>query len=190
VSAETDAINAYLKGNPGRTGAAVAAYTNWVTRSSDANAHQLLVAFDQAQGGKPLAPGYYWIDLLSPEALATFTAWRRAYGVKVTQTTEQQSPYRAWMQFQVPAAGVLWALDQVMGRPTATTKNADVNAAGGAELEPDVLDQVAAKLSVDNLGAAGLTALKVVAVVAVVAGVGALAWPTLSSAYLGHKLKG
>jgi hypothetical protein len=188
MSAETDAITAYLAGNPGRTGAAVAAFTNWVTRKSDANAHALLVAFDEAQGGKPLAPGFYWIDLLSPEALATFTAWRRAYGVKVVKTSESASPYRAWMLFEVKAPGVLWALDGVMGRPTKSTAAGEVSDAGGAEPVPDVLDQVAAKLSVDNLAGATGTALKVIAVVAVVAGVGALAWPALSSLYLGKKL--
>lgn len=188
MSAETDAITAYLAGNPGRTGAAVAAFTAWVTRKSDANAHALLVAFDQAQGGKELAPGFYWIDLLSPEALATFTAWRRAYGVKVVKTTESADPYRAWMLFQVTAPGVLWALDGVMGRPTKSTKDGDVSDAGGFEPTPNVLDQVADKLSVDNLGGAAATALKVVAVVAVVAGIGALAWPTLSTLYVGKKL--
>ena len=188
MSAETDAINAYLNGNPGRTGAAVAAYTNWVTRKSDANARQLLTAFDTAQGGKPLAPGFYWIDLLSPAALATFTAWRRAYGVTVKKTTESQSPYRAWMLFEVKAPGVLWALDAVMGRPTKSTAAGEVTDAGGAEPVPDVIDQIAEKLSVDNLGGATVTALKVVAVVAVVAGIGALAWPTLSSMYLSKKL--
>jgi hypothetical protein len=188
MSTQTDAINSYMAGNPGRTGAAVAAYTNWVTRSSDANALELLKAFDQAQGGKPLAPGFYWVDLLSTEALATFTAWRRAYGVVVKKTTESASPYRAWLLFEVKAPGVLWALDAVMGRPTLSTAAGDVTDSGGAELPPDVLDQIAEKLSVDNLGGTAVTALKVVAVVAVVAGVGALAWPTLSSIYLGKKL--
>ncbi len=188
MSTETDAINAYLKGNPGRTGAAVAAYTNWVTRSNDNNARALLTAFDTAQGGKPLAPGFYWIDLLSTEALATFTAWRRAYGVTVKKTSETQSPYRAWMLFEVKGPGVLWALDAVMGRPTKSSAAGEVTDAGGAEPVPDVIDQIAEKLSVDNLGGATVTALKVVAVVAVVAGIGALAWPTLSSIYLGKKL--
>jgi hypothetical protein len=187
MSAQTDAINAYMAGHPGRTGAAVAAYTNWITRSSDANALELLTKFDEAQGGKPLAPGFYWIDLLSPEALATFTAWRRSYGVVVKKTTEDSSPYRAWLLFEVKAPGVLWSLDAVMGRPTKSTAAGDVTDAGGAEFAPDVVDQIADKLSVDNLGSTATTALKVVAVVAIVAGVGALAWPTLSSIYLGKK---
>ena len=116
AATDIDAINAYLQANPGRTGPAVSAFTNWVvwyskhgTADADVTrARALLTAFDTAQGGKPLAPGLYWIDLLSTDALATFTAWRRAYGVKVTQTNEQQSPYRAWVQFQV-SAPAMWA---------------------------------------------------------------------------------
>lgn len=176
-ASDIDAVNAYMGANPGRTGDAVAAFTNWVvwyakhgtTDADVTKARALLVAFDKAQGGKLLAPGFYWIDLLSTDALAIFTAWRRAYSVTVRKTTESQSPYRAWVQFEVKAPGALWSLDALMGRPTATTKDADVTAAGGFEPTPDVLDQVADKLSVDSLAGHAGTLLVVGAVVAAVA---------------------
>lgn len=198
-ASDLDAINAYFNANPGRTGAAVAAFTDWVvwnakrTTTTDADvakARQLLDAFDVAQGGKPLAPGYYWIDTLSADALALFTAWRRAYGVVVRKTTEDAAAHRAWLLFEVKTPA-LWSLGTQIGRPTPSTKDADVTAAGGAELAPNVLDQVAEKLSVDNLASFTSGGLKVAAVVGAVAllGWGAVVLaPQLASLYHSKKL--
>jgi hypothetical protein len=92
------------------------------------------------------------------------------------------------MLFEVKAPGVLWALDAVMGRPTKSTAAGDVTDAGGPELAPDVLDQIAEKLSVDNLGGAAVTGLKVAAVLGVLALGVYVAGPKLASIYLGRKL--
>lgn len=195
-ASDIDAINAYLLLNPGRTGDAVAAFTDWVvwfashgtTDADVVHARQLRDAFDTAQGGKPLAPGFYWIDTLSDAALSLFTAWRKAYGVTVRKTSDDVANHRAWLLFEVKAPA-LWSLGPQIGRPTPSTKDADASAAGGAELTPNVLDQVAEKLSVDNLGSAAATGLKVAAVVGVVALIGlAVLGPKAASIYLGRKL--
>ena len=197
AATDIDAIGAYLNANPGRTGPAVAVFTDFVvwnakrssaTDADAAQARQLRDAFDQAQGATTLAPGYYWIDTLSADALALFTAWRRAYGVVVRKTSEDVARHRAWLLFEVKTPS-LWSLGPQLGRPTPSTKDADVSAAGGAEPVPDVLDQIADKLSVDNLGSAAATGLKVAAVLGLVAlGVVAFAGPKIASVYLGRKL--
>lgn len=196
-ASDIDAIGAYLNANPGRTVAAVTAFTDFVvwnakrttaTDSDVAKARQLRDGFDAAQGATTLAPGYYWIDTLSADALALFTAWRRAYGVVVRKTTEDVAQQRAWLLFEVKAPA-LWSLGPQLGRPTPSTKDADVSAAGGAEPVPDVLDQVADKLSVDNLGDAAVTGLKVAAVLGLVALVGVVVLgPKVAGIYLGKRL--
>ena len=195
-SSDIEAINTYLVANPGRTGAAVDAFTDWVlwfaqhgtTDADAAHARQLRDAFDVAQGGKPLAPGFYWIDVLNDAALTLFTVWRRAYGVVVRKTSEDVANHRAWLLFEVKTPA-LWSLTQQIGKPTPGTKDTDVSAAGGAEPTMNVLDQVAEKLSVDNLGAAATTGLKVAAVLGAVALVGVVVLgPKVASIYLGSKL--
>jgi len=195
-ASEIESINAYLLANPGRTGAAVDAFTDWVvwyaqhgaTEADLAHARQLRDAFDTAQGGVTLAPGFYWIDALNDAALSLFTKWRRAYGVVVRKTSEDVANHRAWLLFEVKAPA-LWSLGTQIGKPTPGTKDTDVSAAGGAEPTMNVLDQVAEKLSVENLGAAATTGLKVAAVLGAVALVGVVVLgPKVASIYLGRKL--